>query len=242
MAASPQAAADLGPGTGVLEISSRRRCFELALVCSIAFAPAVLNSTFITMTGRAPIPQNLDFRISAAIVQEVLSVVLVLYLLRLRRANWSYLGLNWHWSDPVIGLGLLIFARVLGAFFWTILHTAPGWSWRQNDVRAILLGNSAVPALAWLFAAINPFFEELIVRAFVMSEIIALTRRPGLALLASVLLQASYHTYQGLANVLQLTIAFTIFAAYFAQRRRILPVIFAHMYMDYLFFFVARYR
>src|ERR1051326_741773 len=240
MAAGAQPSPVLLPGAGTLQISPLRRGFELGLVCAIAFAPSVLNSMFIAMTGRVPIQRNVDFRMVGAILQELLSLVLLFYLLRLRRAHRSYLGLNWHWSDPLIGLGLLIFVRIVGALFWTILYTAPGWGWRQTDVRTILLGNSAVPVLAWLFAGLNPFFEELIVRAFVMTEIIALTQRSGLALLASVLLQTSYHTYQGPANVIRLAISFTIFAAYFAQKRRILPVIFAHMYMDYWFLLAAR--
>jgi membrane protease YdiL (CAAX protease family) len=79
---------------------------------------------------------------------------------------------------------------------------------------------------------ISPVFEEMIVRAYLMSETIALTGSSALAILASVLLQTSYHLYQGLPYALSAGIIFLIFSVYYARTQRIVPVILAHLIWD----------
>jgi len=54
------------------------------------------------------------------------------------------------------------------------------------------------------FSLLNPFFEELIVRAYLMTEIMDLTGSAMLAIATSVLLQASYHLYYGWFGALAL--------------------------------------
>jgi membrane protease YdiL (CAAX protease family) len=56
------------------------------------------------------------------------------------------------------------------------------------------------------------------------------------AVLLSVILQTSYHLYQGLLPALVLGVVFLIFSLYFAKRGRILPVVLAHLYMDVIAF------
>jgi membrane protease YdiL (CAAX protease family) len=76
--------------------------------------------------------------------------------------------------------------------------------------------------------AVGPFYEEMIARAFTMSEVEALTGSAGLAVVASVALQTSYHLYLGLPNALAVGATFLISACYYARFRRITPVILAH--------------
>ncbi len=76
--------------------------------------------------------------------------------------------------------------------------------------------------------AVGPFYEEMIARAFTMSEVEALTGSAGLAIAASVLLQTSYHLYLGLPNALAAGAAFLVSACYYARFRRVTPVILAH--------------
>ena len=76
--------------------------------------------------------------------------------------------------------------------------------------------------------AVGPFYEEMIARAFTMTEVEALTGSAGLAVVASVLLQTSYHLYLGLPSALAAGATFLISATYYARFRRITPVILAH--------------
>jgi len=54
------------------------------------------------------------------------------------------------------------------------------------------------------------------------------------AIVISVAIQMSYHLYQGLAHAIVLTVVFAIFSIYYAQTRRIAPVVLAHLFMDVL--------
>jgi membrane protease YdiL (CAAX protease family) len=58
-----------------------------------------------------------------------------------------------------------------------------------------------------------------------------------LAVIVSVIVQMSYHLYQGLLSGLALTLLFTMFSIYFVRARRIVPVILAHLCLDLLFLF-----
>lgn len=88
--------------------------------------------------------------------------------------------------------------------------------------------------LSIAFTCLNPFFEELIVRAYTMSEVISLGGGRTLAVLVSVIIQISYHLYQGLVHVLALIVIFTIFSIYFARTKKIMPIILAHLCLDWI--------
>jgi membrane protease YdiL (CAAX protease family) len=85
---------------------------------------------------------------------------------------------------------------------------------------------------AFLFQFLNPFFEELIVRGYLMTEIAALTGSIRKAVLVSVLLQTTYHLYQGGASALSLGVLFLISSIYYARTGRIQAVVLAHLYVD----------
>lgn len=93
--------------------------------------------------------------------------------------------------------------------------------------------------LAYLYAFVSPIFEEMVVRAFFMTEILALTRNSGLAILLSVLIQASYHLYQGIPNALSAAIMFFMLSIFYARTRRIVPVTRAHIIWEFSFTFCA---
>ncbi len=87
-------------------------------------------------------------------------------------------------------------------------------------------------AFTIVLVCLNPFFEELIVRGYLMSEILDLTGNGTLAVVASVAVQMSYHLYQGLANGIVLTTTFVVFSIYFLRSRRIAPLVLAHFFLD----------
>lgn len=88
--------------------------------------------------------------------------------------------------------------------------------------------------LLLVYALINPLKEELIARAFVMSEVRFLTGRSWVAVTASVGLQVSYHFYQGIFAALSYIALFLVFALCYSRTRLILPIILAHLYFDLL--------
>jgi membrane protease YdiL (CAAX protease family) len=76
------------------------------------------------------------------------------------------------------------------------------------------------------------FYEELIVRAYLMTEIIALTRSAWLAVVVSVVVQSSYHFYQGVPLALSHVLLFTVYALFYVRTRMVLPLALAHSVAD----------
>jgi membrane protease YdiL (CAAX protease family) len=79
---------------------------------------------------------------------------------------------------------------------------------------------------------LNAFFEELIVRAYLMMEIKELTGSTVLAVMSSVVVQASYHLYYGWMGALSVAFMFLTLAIYFARSRQALPIVIAHEIFD----------
>nr|WP_239551280.1 CPBP family intramembrane glutamic endopeptidase [Paenibacillus elgii] len=82
------------------------------------------------------------------------------------------------------------------------------------------------------FIVINPFFEELIVRAYTMTELSFLIKKEEITVLVSTIIQTSYHLYQGLIPALYTGIVFFVFSIYFAKTRKVVPVIMVHLLLD----------
>ncbi|MGO9863782.1 MAG: CPBP family intramembrane glutamic endopeptidase [Terriglobales bacterium] len=133
------------------------------------------------------------------------------------------------------------FALFFGALFGSVLlyflvlftYALAGHGWQRPYSSAMLFGTT-LGVLPVLFVLLNPFYEELLVRAFLISEVEATYRSTALAVFISIALQISYHLYQGLPVALSHIPTFLLFSLYFVRTRRILPVVLAHMYMDVL--------
>jgi membrane protease YdiL (CAAX protease family) len=88
----------------------------------------------------------------------------------------------------------------------------------------------------WLmlpFLLLNPFFEEILVRGYLMTELIDLRKSVALAAVVSLGLQTSYHLYYGVFGATIVGCGLAVFSIYYAKSRRLMPVIFAHMLWDF---------
>ncbi|MEC0268669.1 CPBP family intramembrane glutamic endopeptidase, partial [Paenibacillus anseongense] len=91
---------------------------------------------------------------------------------------------------------------------------------------------SDITLFYFLFIILNPFFEELIVRAYGITEFLHFFKKEEIAVLASTLIQTSYHLYQGAVPAILNGLLFFIFSIYFAKKRRIIPIILVHGFLD----------
>jgi|SRR5262249_1476127 len=94
-----------------------------------------------------------------------------------------------------------------------------------------------MPLMALPFTLLNGFFEELVTRAYLMTEIRELTGSGLLAALASIVLQTSYHIYYGWVGMLSVGFLFVAFTIFFAVWRRALPLVVAHGIVDLFAYF-----
>ncbi|MGO9543681.1 MAG: CPBP family intramembrane glutamic endopeptidase [Rhodomicrobium sp.] len=93
-----------------------------------------------------------------------------------------------------------------------------------------IFGRPSIMAIP--YSLLNPFFEELIVRAYLMTEVRALTGSWMLATALSVVVQFSYHLYYGWEGAIALSFLFLVFSIYYARTQRATPIIVAHGIFD----------
>jgi membrane protease YdiL (CAAX protease family) len=103
-------------------------------------------------------------------------------------------------------------------------------TWATGPTAKDFFAHPSVVAIP--FSLLNPFFEELVVRAYLMTEVIELTGSSTLAIALSVGVQFSYHLYYGWVGAISLSFLFLVFALYYVRSRLALPVIVAHGFFD----------
>ncbi len=208
-------------------------------VLAFAFVLPVINSLVIFSGAWRPGPAT-NGRLIFKTAYELCALSALAWILARQGRKFKSIGLFSTPSFKDIGHSILLFLGTNLAILlaWQFLQTsyriATGhWFSQPWDFRASLFGNTSA-ALSFLFALINPFYEELLVRAYLITEVEEIYASTKIAAIASVVLQTSYHLYQGLFNAFLLGVCFSLLTWYYVSKRRILPVIFAHMFMDVL--------
>jgi len=172
-------------------------------------------------------------RLLFKIIYQIVGLLSMYFALRYQGRRLKDIGL---FLEPrLIEIGRA-FALFFGVMFLSLvcyftLSMLLGLAYHKTYDSAVLFGTS-VGFLSILFAVTNPFHEELLVRAFLITEVEGLYRSTTLAVILSVTLQTSYHLYQGLPAALLHVPTFLVFSVYYVRTRRIFPVILAHMFLD----------
>lgn len=213
----------------LLRAAKNLRLFELCLVLLVAFGSAFSMSLIVFLQHLRPSTQHVEARVYVILLEEITALLVLAYVLFRQGRSWRDITLAPRWRDLVDTVALTIAAGILSyavAFFLAIYLKDASAVTARNVPHGLTL----IPAL--LLGFVNPFFEELVVRAFFMTELRALTGSALIAVLASALFQTSYHIYQGAFVALSYLPLFLIFSFYFARTRRVFPVILAHMFFD----------
>lgn len=208
------------------------RVFEIVLVCVVAFGGSVLDSIYLFFMHLRGHPASLGSTLSLLItcLRQLSSLALLGYVLARRSRTISDLGFALNRKG--FGWSLLLFFG--GAF---VRHAAfRAFNYASSGLPTTSTALSAYPTSIWIlpiiFHFINPFFEELIVRAYLMTEVRQLTGSVSKAIIISTVVQTSYHLYQGGPSALSNGVVFLIFSIYYARTGRIAPIILAHLYLD----------
>jgi membrane protease YdiL (CAAX protease family) len=214
------------------------RIFELFLVLFVAFAGGIFSS-FEVLLGHATIP---DQPISYGPTRDVYvmlsfaaGVGLLSYVLSRRSRGFQDLGFRWASRDVAVALPLALGS---GLAFRLLLPVTFGGAelMRGLPPQVADIGNYVYGTSISMAAVLNNilvgFFEELIVRGYLMTEVRRFTGSILFAIFCSVAVQTSYHFYQGGPVALAYVGGFMVFAAYYAQTNRILPVVLAHSAID----------
>ena len=215
-------------------VSPRMRLAGLLIVLAVAVLPFLLGTVFAVYGSGVVATQSATrYRYSYSLLTELTSLALLGYVIHQNGQRVSDLGLSLQTCDIQHAFLLMVAGSVAYQFSFLVIarvymslegHTPP-----PPFIPAAGLG---VTLFTLIFALVNPFFEELIVRAFLISETVALTGSSVLAVAISVGLQTAYHLYQGRVYAGAIGVTFLIFSIYYVRTHRILPVILAHLWFD----------
>jgi len=211
----------------------RKRWFDVCLVVLVACGSSILNSLYLLANGPGGMPHISNARWTIGIVQEITALLLLGYVLSRRGLSLTNLGFRWAVRDAGIGLllaGLSYAAYVTGSMLVHLVQYSMYGSLATGPTANDFFAHPSVVMIP--FSLLNPFFEELIVRAYLMTEVVQLTGSSALAFFLSVAVQFSYHLYYGWAAAISLAFLFLTLALYYARARRALPVIVAHGFFD----------
>ena len=220
------------PSAQIPSVSNAHRWVDLGLILAVVFAGSVLGSIYLAFHPTAPSFSNM--RLFTGMSDEITGLLLFLVLFKRQGRRLQDIGLSFQWTDLPKALGLLVAAVVAMWTMWLVLSY--GWllttlrSPQWPDTHAMFSTSSL-----WLFLPfllLNPFFEEILVRGYLMTELIDLRKSVLLATVVSILVQTSYHLYYGVAGAMVVGSGLTVLAIYFAKSRRLMPVILAHMLWD----------
>ena len=213
--------------------SKRKRWFELLLILLFAFSNSLLGSLFVLFTKNNTATSSADMHSLTGLVHETLCLALLGYVLSRRGLRLQSLGLRWSVRLLFIGFGLAIIAyhtyvlsAVIAVISQNLFHVHLGVSHTFQQIY------QHPTWLSFPFFLLNPFFEELIVRAYAMTEIKALTGSWVAAVIASTIIQASYHLYYGWYDAFTLSLQFLVYSIYFARTRQVTPIVVAHGIFD----------
>lgn len=127
-------------------------------------------------------------------------------------------------SVTVIGLLLLLFLGQtrFSSFMPFLASQAPHLKLHSLDVSWAVM----VPAMV-----LNAYFEELICMGYLFTQIAA-KQGPLAALLLTVLVRMSCHTYQDQVHLLGIGVVFLLFGVWYWRTQNLWPLIFAHALLD----------
>jgi len=211
----------------------RRRWFELCLIVFLAFSGSVLRAMETFRNGPLAVTEYGAMRWLNVTFHKVGILLLLGYVLWRGGRSFHDIGFRWSIKDAVLGIPLYAVFRALyfcSAFSIGHVHYAFFGVYPPHNTALQVFGH--MPLVALLDILINPFYEELVVRAYLMTEIRSLSGSMALAAAISLILQTSYHLYYGWWIGISIGLSFVAFAAYFAKSRRALPIVVAHAIAD----------
>jgi membrane protease YdiL (CAAX protease family) len=209
----------------------RERWIDIALIVAVCVLPVMLTSTAYYFHPAEHIASSLS--LASGILREITGLALLAFILYRRNQNFKSFGLTASRKNFFIGIALWIVSIAASGLAFDILNAIvvvhSGHPMPRVNVPQLLGINLG---LGWLlYSLINPWFEELIVRGFLMSELATLAN-PWTAIAVSTLLQTSYHLYQGWGHVLPIAVMFLCFSIFYSRTRSLMPIVVAHTCSD----------
>ena len=209
------------PQHPILPVSRTHRWIDLGLVLLVAFAISILSSIF-----RAFHPGPLNYsnaRLVLGMIDEAIPLVLLFVLLKRQGRSLQNLGFTFRWTDVLKALGLTL-AGFIALFIGFVAIRFFYYSFTLHSFTDSGPRNNFSATSVWLilpFLVLNGFYEEIIVRGYLMTEWIELRGSAQMAGFISLAVQTSYHLYYGVFGALTVGCGLAVFSIYYAKSRRL---------------------
>jgi membrane protease YdiL (CAAX protease family) len=236
-----EAANEVKPETvEAIQAGADTRWIDLLLVLFIAFAGPVLIAIYALFNPSyfAAPTQRPGLAVVTLLLRDGTSFLVLAYVLAKQQRSIRSIGIEFRWIDPLLAIALCVLAVVavemihgienrVVAMYGVSLDTRPvaHTGWKDRSVSELIRSLS------------SPIFEEVLVRGYLMTEMLELGQPVVAAVFVSVVLQTSYHLYYGVSTAVGLSGVFIVYAIYFAYSRRLMPVILAHLFWDVILYF-----
>ena len=221
------------PETRSSQVPTRQtRLVELVLVLGIAFSPSIFHS-FASIQKELPAPSGEGF--VYGISSQLISLAVLIYILQRQGRSLREIGPGFSLRDLPVSVVLFGVGYCSWRFsYWVLAYfykEIVGSIYHPKAVSAALFG-VGLSVSSLIYTMVNPFKEELLARAYLMTEVNFITGSVWISVVVSVLFQTSYHFYQGVIPAISFIATFSLFAFYFAKTKRIMPIILAHLFLD----------
>lgn len=210
-----------------ISMQKRIRLIELALILSVSFLPFFLRNLFIHLSLYS-IDTSINVRFFIDGITKITYVALLIYILFRQGKSIKDIGFSFSWRDIFRAILIFIIIIIFLSFYSLLFKLIIG---KPPLVPQLDIFVGKISIIYFLAMIINPFFEELILRAYLMCEIEFFSNKI-IAIIVSVFIQTSGHLYEGFYSMGGLSLTFIIFSIYFAKYKRIMPIIMAHAIMD----------
>jgi len=196
---------------------------EFALVIFIAFSWSIIASVVALSRFRtdSEIVAFTDNHLWGLAASEIILAPVLFFVLR--HGGWKWKDFHVHYSNTgtIAGIALGAAAIVLMVLV----------EWLVGPVK-ITLPSASITAV-FVISVLNPWYEELLVCAYVIE---ALRKRFGLqtAINASIALRLSYHLYQGPPAFIVFAIFGLLVTLFYVRTGRLWPVIVGHSIVDFV--------
>ncbi|ABF40944.1 Abortive infection protein [Candidatus Koribacter versatilis Ellin345] len=212
---------------------SKVRWLELGLVLLVTILPSIVSSVFTLHVGK-PIEGVSSARYVLGWLHQAGGLCLLGYVLHRSGRGFQSIGLHFAVRGVGVGLLVLLWAYLLNVVvrisISPVIKSLAGIGFAHRDMSGLF--TIASPGILVIYLLVNAWYEELIARAYFMTELTALTGSAWLAVVLSTIVQASYHLYQGWYNAFSVGLIFFAYSLYYAKTRNIFPVIVAHTLQD----------
>jgi membrane protease YdiL (CAAX protease family) len=206
---------------------------EVIAVLCLGYLPN-LFSALSSLFERNPVRHSFVNEELSRIVMALAISAPLLVIMALGRDPWSVFGIvrpRWL-MDALAGGMILVVAFVAGIWGAGVLPPT------DNSIAAPMQRPEGVAAICLLAVSCTAgaFAEELVMRGYLIPRLARLLRSTWMAVVASTVLFASYHIYQGLASMVGVAAMGLVYAVSFCLLRRLWPVCAAHSIHNFLVF------